>query len=99
LTVVLLAYRQAGSKKTERSKFITQTHMSTARALPRESWKAMFVVGILFPLHILLGIASLPLLAAALAAGSRAAWAFALVYAPFYFYPAQTKFPGWKANL
>ena len=73
--------------------------MSTAGALPRESWKAMFVVGILFPLHILLGIASLPLLAAALAAGSRAAWAFALVYAPFYFYPAQTKFPGWKANL
>ena len=46
--------------------------------------------------HVLVGVASVPLLLYSLATLSTWAWVFAAMYAPFFFYPAQHKFPGWK---
>jgi len=63
---------------------------------PPETWKAWWVVGVLFPAHVLVGVATVPLLLYSLAILSPWAWVFAAVYAPFYLYPAQHKFPGWK---
>ena len=63
--------------------------------LKSESLKAFFVVGLLFPLHIILGILAVPLLLCYLYMGNYIAWAVAIAYSPFYFYPAQVKYPGW----
>ena len=60
------------------------------------TWKAFFVVGLLFPLHIILGILSVPFILYHLCLGSTWACGFMLLYLPFYLYPAQTRFPGWK---
>lgn len=62
-----------------------------------ETWKAWWVVGILFPAHIVLGVASVPMALYHLFwARSPIAWALAALYCPFYLYPAQVKYPGWK---
>lgn len=61
-----------------------------------ETWHAWWVVGVLFPAHVIIGVASVPLLLFFLARLSPWAWAFAVLYAPFYLYPAQLKYPGWK---
>lgn len=61
-----------------------------------ETWSALATVGILFPLHIICGLISLPWLGAKLWAGSWTAIAFCCLYLPFYLYPAQRRFPGWK---
>lgn len=61
-----------------------------------ETWKALFNVGMVFPLHIVLGVLSVPLALYFLAKGDRTVWALVLLYAPFYFWPAQSRFPGWK---
>ena len=67
-----------------------------ADALPQPTWKA-FAVFLIFPLHIVLGVLSVPVaLYLLLVVRSYIAWAIALVYAPFYLYPAQRKYPGWK---
>lgn len=41
-----------------------------------ESWKALFVVGILFPLHIIAGLLTIPFLCLKLYQGSVAAFIF-----------------------
>ena len=65
-------------------------------ALPPPTWK-VFAVFLIFPLHIILGVLSVPFaLYMLLFVRSYVAWAVALVYAPFYLYPAQRKYPGWK---
>jgi len=64
--------------------------------LPPESWKALLVVGIVFPLHIILGLLAWPALALSIYSGSFGAIVFVLCYLPFYLYPAQSRFPGWK---
>jgi len=61
-----------------------------------ESWKALFVVGIIFPLHIIAGLLTIPLLCYKLYTGSLAALVCLCLYLPFYLYPAQRKHPGWK---
>lgn len=61
-----------------------------------ETWKALGVVGVLFPLHIICGLLSIPLLSYKLYQGSLGASIFICVYLPFYLYPAHHKFPGWK---
>ena len=60
-----------------------------AAALPPPTWKA-FAVFLIFPLHIVLGVLSVPVsLYLLLVVALVFAWAIALVYAPFYLYPAQ----------
>ena len=61
-----------------------------------ESWKALLVVGIVFPLHIILGVLSIPYLGFKLSTGSVGALLFLCCYLPFYLYPAQQRYPGWK---
>lgn len=62
--------------------------------LPPETLKAFFVVGLLFPLHIILGLLS-PILGYALL--SWESWVVVtLCYLPFYLYPAQCRVPGWR---
>lgn len=61
-----------------------------------ETWRALFNVGMVFPLHIVLGVLSVPLALYYLARGNRIAWALILLYSPFYLWPAQSRFPGWK---
>lgn len=61
-----------------------------------EGLAAFLVVGVLFPAHILLGVASLPFICLKLYAGHLYMLAFVLLYAPLFFYPASTAFPGWK---
>jgi hypothetical protein len=112
-----------------------------------ESWKALFCVGILFPLHIILGLlfslyiikliykgivvgagmyvvvyvlvwclaalrresslllyapycgvaaAAIILLVVEFQEANYTTLAFLCLYAPFYFYPAQLRYPGWK---
>ena len=65
-------------------------------SLPPESLKARFVVGLLFPLHIILGISLVPITIYLLACGNMYAWVLALLYLPWFSYPAHTRFPGWK---
>ncbi|CAE8596908.1 unnamed protein product [Polarella glacialis] len=60
-----------------------------------ETWKAFFVVGVL-SLHIILGLLSIPVAAYYLAIGSSKAWVLALLYFPFYLWPAQSQYPGWE---
>ena len=62
----------------------------------QETWKAFFVMGLLFPLHLILGMVSLPVWMYYCAMGSRNAWLFTLFYLPFYLWPAQSQYPGWK---
>jgi len=63
-------------------------------ALPHETWKAFFVVGCLFPLHIIVGLLS-PMLGYFLL--SWESWVVVtLCYLPFYLFPAQCRVPGWK---
>lgn len=61
-----------------------------------ETWHAWWAVGVLFPAHVLLGVMSVPFLLYSLLRLSPWAWAFAIIYAPFYLYPAQLRYPGWK---
>lgn len=63
---------------------------------PPESWRALFVVGILFPLHIILGLSTIPYLCFKLYSGSVPVICFLCVYLPFYLYPAEHRHPGWK---
>ena len=65
-------------------------------SLPKESWRALACVGVLFPLHIVLGVLSIPFLLYQVASGSRTALAFLVLYLPCFLYPAQRRFPGWK---
>lgn len=60
------------------------------------TWWALFTTGLLFPLHILLGLGSVPLLSVGLLRGNRLAWTVFVLYLPFYAWPAQFKVPGWK---
>ena len=65
--------------------------------LPPETLKAFLVVGLLFPLHVIFGVLSVPVLLYQLfVAQSVFAWLFLLCYLPFYLYPAQSRFPGWR---
>eukprot|EP00928_Gymnodinium_smaydae_P034489 TRINITY_DN24423_c0_g1_i1.p1 TRINITY_DN24423_c0_g1~~TRINITY_DN24423_c0_g1_i1.p1 ORF type:complete len:334 (+),score=40.52 TRINITY_DN24423_c0_g1_i1:42-1043(+) len=61
-----------------------------------ETWKAFFVVGVVFPLHIVLGVLSVPTLLFYLVKGSYVAWVCTALYLPFYLWPAQKRYPGWK---
>ena len=61
-----------------------------------ESWRALFVVGILFPLHIIVGLLTIPLICFKLYSGSVPTLCFCCVYLPFYLYPAEHRHPGWK---
>ena len=61
-----------------------------------ESIKSFLVVGVLFPLHILLGICSVPVWLYLIWEGSMWARALFICYLPFYLWPAATRFPGWK---
>jgi 1-acyl-sn-glycerol-3-phosphate acyltransferase len=61
-----------------------------------ETWKAFLVMGLIFPLHIILGVFSIPTWIYFICIGSRNAWLLALLYLPFFLYPAQLKYPGWK---
>ena len=68
-----------------------------ATKLPKETLKAFLVVGLLFPLHVILGVLSVPALVYyLLVIRSTFAWAFTAVYLPFFLYPAQSRFPGWR---
>mmetsp|Transcript_28788 Transcript_28788/g.73905 ORF Transcript_28788/g.73905 Transcript_28788/m.73905 type:complete len:341 (-) Transcript_28788:340-1362(-) len=72
--------------------------MATAQStLPTETLKAFLVVGVIFPLHVILGVLSVPTIVyQLLVAQSALAWAFLLLYLPFFLYPAQSRFPGWR---
>lgn len=67
-----------------------------ATSAPAPSWKSFFVVGIIFPLHIVAGLLAWPLLLVAAARGSTAALLAVLLYMPLFLYPAQRRHPGWK---
>jgi hypothetical protein len=54
------------------------------------------VVGVIFPLHIVAGVTSVPVVAYLLATGSTVAWASFVAYMPFYLQKAEKRFPGWK---
>jgi len=69
---------------------------SVAMAARKESWKALAVVGVVFPLHIIVGLLVWPALIYLLCAGSLGAVVFVCWYLPFYLYPAQHRYPGWK---
>jgi len=71
------------------------TYATSAPETP-ESWKAFFNMGVIFPLHIVLGISCFPVWMYYLATGSVQMWIFALFYLPIYLYPAQNQYPGWK---
>ena len=62
----------------------------------REGLKAFCVVGLLFPLHIILGVLSVPYISYWLTKGGIYMWCFFIVYLPFYMRPASTAYPGWK---
>lgn len=64
--------------------------------LPPETIKAFMVVGLLFPLHVINGVLSVPTLIYFLCVQSYWAWAFVAIYLPFFLYPAQSRFPGWR---
>lgn len=70
--------------------------MARAKEMKPESWKAFFVVGLIFPLHVILGVLSIPLLFYYLLMRSPTAWILALIYLPFWLYPAELRYPGWK---
>ena len=67
-----------------------------SKDLPPETWKAWWVVGVIFPAHLVLGILSLPLLAYHLYHLAPWTWALVCIYLPFYLYPAEKRYPGWK---
>eukprot|EP00962_Isochrysis_galbana_P060417 scaffold34860_cov96-Isochrysis_galbana.AAC.1 len=67
-----------------------------ATSAPAPSWKSFFVVGIIFPLHIVAGLLAWPLLLVAAARGSTVALLAVLLYMPLFLYPAQRRHPGWK---
>ena len=73
-----------------------------APPLGPESYRSLFIVGLLFPLHILLGLAAVPLVLAALFVWrSPWAWALAACYAPLYAQPAHrgsSAVPGWQST-
>ena len=73
-----------------------RSNAEMASANENEGLKAFSVVGLLFPLHILLGVFSVPALCYALYQGTTAAWVFLGMYMPFFLWPAQTRYPGWK---
>src|SRR3989338_7507932 len=62
----------------------------------KESWKALLVVGLLFPLHLVLGLLVAPLVGWWLWSGSWVAALLVAAYLPLYLYPAQCHYPGWK---
>jgi len=62
------------------------------------TWWAFFSAGLLFPLHIVVGLASVPAMMWRLARGDYVAWVLFLTYMPFYLYPAQWRIPGWKLD-
>jgi len=66
---------------------------------PPETWKAFWCVGVLFPFHIILGVAMIPVTLYYLFIVQNRTYMLAvLLYAPFYLYPAHLKYPGWKGN-
>ena len=68
------------------------------KPLPAESWHALGVCGLLFPLHIILGICSVPFWIYHLVQLSPTAWLLLVVYMPFYLYPFQSTFPAWAGS-
>lgn len=62
----------------------------------RESWKSFLVVGVLFPAHVVLGVASVPTILYLLVTRNTYGVAFLVLYLPFYLWPAATRYPGWK---
>lgn len=73
------------------------TYATDAPKTP-ETWKAFFNMGVLFPLHLVLGISCFPIIVYYLLTGSVKMWIATLIYLPFYLYPAQNHYPGWKGN-
>ena len=64
-----------------------------------ESWKAFWCIGVLFPFHLVMGIAMIPITIYNLfILQNKVYMLVALLYAPFYLYPAHLKYPGWKGN-
>ena len=61
-----------------------------------EGLKPFFVVGLLFPLHIILGVACVPALLYYLWCGSAVTKILLLCYLPLFLWPASTAYPGWK---
>jgi hypothetical protein len=61
-----------------------------------ETWFSFIVVGVIFPLHIVAGVTSVPVGLYLLATGSTVAWVSFVAYMPFYLQKAEKRFPGWK---
>lgn len=71
--------------------------VSPSKELPPCTWKSFFVVGFLFPWHIVLGVLLVPIiLYYAVCGATNAVWYVLAAYMPFYLWPAQTRVPGWK---
>jgi len=67
-----------------------------SKEMEPESWKAFIVVGLIFPAHAILGVLSIPLVFYYLMMRSPTAWLLTAFYLPFWFYPAELRYPGWK---
>lgn len=65
--------------------------MMAAQGSPRARVRLFQPTGVMFPLHIVLGLCAWPLMAVAVACGSTAALIALLVYLPFFLWPAQSK--------
>jgi len=74
----------------------SSTDYATSASQTAETWKAFFNMGVIFPLHLVLGISCFPVWMYYLVTGSVKMWVFALCYLPIYLYPAQNQYPGWK---
>eukprot|EP00967_Tisochrysis_lutea_P149337 scaffold286881_cov30-Tisochrysis_lutea.AAC.2 len=70
--------------------------MGAPPAPPPCSWKSFLVVGVLFPLHIVAGVLTWPVLLILLVRGSTTALVLLLLYTPLFLFPAQRRMPGWK---
>ena len=64
--------------------------------LPKCTWKSFWVVGVLFPLHIVAGLISIPLLMLRIYQGNFVAIVMLLAYMPYYLQAAHYRYPGWK---
>ncbi len=96
--------RQAEEKKWQRiSQLSYQKKQNKKLGISNEpepeSWKAFWCVGVLFPLHIVLGIALIPIIGYYLfIERSVNVLICCLIYSPFYFNNAHKQYPGWKGN-
>lgn len=89
--------KQPSSTAETATKEKSSSSTSSLPPLQQETWWALFVVGIIFPVHIVIGLCTIPfLLFQVLYVRSLTAMVLLFIYLPFYFYPAQVRYPGWK---